>query len=394
MKRIISLPGLAVLLAACGGGGEEPPAAKLVQLPAGDVVLAPPATVYSLGAENGPEWQSFAHVSHVAFDANDNLYVLDRGVGKVFVYDTAGTFIREFGRSGQGPGELTFPLQLAVTPEGTVVVSDMRRRSFSMFDDSGAYVEEIPYEYRRALGGMEVRPHPRAGFVSVYQPNPGMKPDTSYMRLVWHSLDIDEEPRVLAAVRADPERLGAGTAAPDQAAFSHGFYWGVLPSGQAAVAHTRGYRIDVFSPEGTPERTIERPIQPRRTTAADREAERERRMGHLLEDAASLPPSVRKAAAKQMEELRFAETMPVIQEFGVDPFGRMWVRRGKTPAGEGGRVDVISAEGTYLGTFPAARVPLAFSRSGLLAYMEQDELDVQHVVVRRAPQNWGAIASR
>jgi hypothetical protein len=97
---------------------------------------------------------------------------------------------------------------------------------------------------------------------------------------------------------------------------------------------------------------------------------------------------------KQMEELEFATVMPVIQEFGVDPIGRMWIRRGRSPGGQGGRIDLIDANGTYLGTFPGARVPQAYSRNGLAAYMERDEMDVQRVVVRRVPAAWGAIAAR
>lgn len=393
MSRNIVALALLALLAACGQAG-DPPADDLVQLPAQDRELAAPTTVYTLGGQDGSEWESFAHIAHLAFDSEENLYVMDRGVGKVFVYDPAGKFIREIGRPGNGPGELGFPLQMAVTREGTVVVSDMRRRSFSMFQRDGKYVEELPYEYRRALGGMELRPHPQGGFVSVYQPKPGIKPDTGYLRLAWHSLNIDDEPRVLAQVRADRDRLGAGTARLDQPAFSHGFYWGVLPTGQAVVAHSAGYRIDIFSADGTLAQTLERPIAGRRTTAGDRQAERQRRIGHLVEDAATAPAAVRQAAVKEMEALTFAEVMPVIQELGVDPAGRIWVRRGTSVEMEGGSIDLISGDGTYLGTFAGSRVPLAYSPGGLAAYVEEDELDVQHVVVRRVPGSWGPVASR
>jgi len=394
MKRF-GLLGLSVFLAACNGGASaNPPAENVVRLPAQDRQVAAPAHVFTLGAEQGPEWQSFAHVAHVAFDSQDNLYVLDRGVGKVFVYNPNGAFVREISRSGQGPGELTFPLQMAVTREGTLVVSDMRRKSFSMFQPDGRYVEELPYEFGRALGGMELRPHPRGGFVAVYQPHPELKADTGSMRLVWHSLNIDDEPRVLAQVRATRDRLGAGTARVDQPAFSHGFYWGVLPTGEVAVAHTAGYRVDIFSPGGALARTIERTIQPRATTAADREVERQRRLAHLIEDAASTPPQVRAAAEKQVKELKFAKVIPVIQELGVDPAGRIWILRGATVDFKGGSIDLIGSDGTYLGTFAGTRVPVAYSPGGLAAYLEEDDLGVQHVIVRRVPSSWGGVASR
>ena len=394
MRRGIGVLGLVVLLGACGKEPIDPPAENRVRLAAQDHALPAPAEVYTLGAENGPEWQAFSHIGHVAFDGDDNLYVLDRGPGKVFVYDRNGKFVRAIGGNGQGPGELSVPLQMTVTREGTVVVSQMRRKSFSMFQRDGEYIEEIPYEYRRALGGFEVRSHPQGGFVAVYQPRPGIKPDTGSLRLTWHTLNIDDEPRVLAAVRADPRRLGAGTARVDQPAFSHGFYWGVLPSGEAVVSHTDGYRLDVFSPAGALVRTLERPIEPRTATEADREVERKRRMEHLVEDITTAPAEVRRAAAKEMERLTFAPVLPVIQELGVDPFGRIWVRRGTTPDDHGGSIDVISGDGRYLGTFAGSRVPLAYSPGGLVAHVEEDEMEVQHVVVRRVPGEWGGIAQR
>jgi hypothetical protein len=394
-NRALAFLAATVLLAACGGrGGDEPPADAVVRLPAEDRALPPPAPVYAIGAEDGAEWESFAHLGHLAFDADDNLYILDRGAGKVFVFDSTGRHIRSFARSGQGPGELAFPLQLAVTREGTVVVSDLRKRAFSLFGRDGAYRDELPFEYTRGVGGMEVRPHPGGGFVTVYQPAPGMQPDTGHLRLVWQSENIDRKPQVLAAIRSDPRRLGAGVAAPNQPAFSHGFYWGVLPTGEVAVTHTAGYRIDVFGGDGKPRLTLERPIDPRPTTDADRQAERDRRMAHMIEAAGSVSPAVRQAAQQEMEKLTFAETMPVIQEFAVDAFGRMWVRRGTTPGGTDGRIDVIAADGRYLGTFPGARVPQAFSPSGLAAFVEEDEMEVPHVVVRRAPRTWGAAAAR
>jgi hypothetical protein len=395
MKKTIGLLALATLLGACGGAAADAPlAGNVIRLPAEDRPLPPPATAYTVGAADGAEWESFTHIAHMAFDGDDNLYVLDRGAGKVFVFDSAGTFVRAIGKSGSGPGELTFPVQLAVTREGTVVVSDMRRRSFSLFRRDGTYLEELPFDFRRSLGGMEVRPHPRSGFVTVYQPRPGATPDTGHVRLVWQSVDIDDEPRVIAEVAADPRRLGAGIAAPNQPAFSHGFYWGVLPSGEAAVTHTAGYRIDIFSPDGRAARTLQRPIEPRSTTAADREAERKRRSAHMVGDMANAPPQVRQAVMEEMQRLTFAGIMPVIQEFGVDAHGRLWVRRGATPDGEDGKIDLIAADGTYLGTFPGARVPQAHSSGGRAAYVEEDELGVVRVVVRRVPRGWGAVASR
>ena len=51
-------------------------------------------------------------------------------------------------------------------------------------------------------------------------------------------------------------------------------------------------------------------------------------------------------------------------------------------------IDVIGADGIYVGTFPAgsgAVMFAAFGPGGLAAYVEHDELDVPTVVVMRVP---------
>ena len=62
---------------------------------------------------------------------------------------------------------------------------------------------------------------------------------------------------------------------------------------------------------------------------------------------------------------------------------------GSTP-GSGlrrGPIDVVTAEGRYVGTFPAGatKMPDAFGPGGLAAFIELDDLDVASVVVRRLP---------
>ena len=71
--------------------------------------------VFRIGVLDGEPWEMFGAVREVAFDAQGRLYILD-GLGgfggqgvRVLVFDAGGTFIREFGRSGNGPGEFRMP---------------------------------------------------------------------------------------------------------------------------------------------------------------------------------------------------------------------------------------------------------------------------------------------
>ncbi|HEX2189597.1 MAG TPA: hypothetical protein VHG51_11895, partial [Longimicrobiaceae bacterium] len=61
----------------------------------------------------------------------------------------------------------------------------------------------------------------------------------------------------------------------------------------------------------------------------------------------------------------------------------IWVERTGESWGEPGPIDVVTAEGRYLGTVTGQALPDAFSASGRAAYVERDEDGVQRVAVRQ-----------
>ncbi|MDE0520350.1 MAG: hypothetical protein OXH79_00135, partial [Boseongicola sp.] len=91
-------------------------------------------------------------------------------------------------------------------------------------------------------------------------------------------------------------------------------------------------------------------------------------------------------ASFQIEERYFPE-VPVLRSLATSWNGRIWVqRRGEHPESDG-PIDVVTADGEYVGTFStdATAMPDAFGPDGLAAFIEFDEFDVARVVVRRLP---------
>jgi len=383
--RLLRLVGLTMLLGACGVNPGRP-FEDALQLPQEDRELTQPTLLYSLGSADGPPFSSFEHLAHVAFDEDDNLYVLDRGAGKIYVYDRQGRFTREIGKSGRGPGELAFPVRLAVTRDGMVVVSDLRQTGFALFDRKGTYQRNQPFPFRQAMGGVELRPHPIGGFVSENQPLLGAKGDAGKIRITWHSVPTGS-PRVITAVAWSPDRLASATVGPRETVFLPRFAWGVLPKGETAVTRTAEYRVDILDGNGRMVRRIERPIAPRRVTARDREGERQRRL-NALTGGEAIPASTRQIALKEVDRLQYADVMPVIQDLATDRAGRLWILRDTRPDARSGRIDLVSGDGVYLGTIQGTRLPVAFSRGGLVATIEEDSLGVQKVMVSRIAADW------
>lgn len=79
---------------------------------------------------------------------------------------------------------------------------------------------------------------------------------------------------------------------------------------------------------------------------------------------------------------QFAEEIPVVRRVSVDWGSRMWITRSDA-VGADGPIDLIEADGTYVGTLLGSPTPDAFGPNGLLAYITEHELGTQSVVVVR-----------
>jgi len=87
----------------------------------------------------------FNHPDGLALDANGNLYVSDAN-HHVQVFDTDGSFLREFGERGSSNGELLFPKGMAVSSSGTLYVADEQNDRIHVFDGGPNVLELIGFD--------------------------------------------------------------------------------------------------------------------------------------------------------------------------------------------------------------------------------------------------------
>src|SRR5690606_7454703 len=78
----------------------------------------------------------------VGTDGEGRLYVLDRPNHRVVVFDAAGRHLRVLGREGGGPGELQWPFNMSVAPDGTVSVYDAGKHALVRFGPDGEVLDE------------------------------------------------------------------------------------------------------------------------------------------------------------------------------------------------------------------------------------------------------------
>lgn len=89
------------------------------------------------------EWGGFSSPRGIAVDpASGKVYVTDGFNHNVQIFDRSGTLISQWGSSGSGNGQFSFPTGIAVDSAGNVYVVDANNDRVQVFDSSGAYLHQ------------------------------------------------------------------------------------------------------------------------------------------------------------------------------------------------------------------------------------------------------------
>ena len=433
----------ATLLAAALAAASPLAAQEVVELPGRDQRLDTDfEEVFRVGVLNGESWEMFGTVREVGFDARGNLYVFDglgSGLGgeglRVLVFDPSGTFVREFGSSGEGPGEFSRPAGYTVMRDGTTIVSDMGHRAYQLFDESGNFMRMV--RTSDAPGGISIATgimaDPRGGAVIAGNPgisissvgsNTASTPPTSRpvlrLGLGGEVIETDTVADGWLPPRGEPGEglsgnikvggrtvdLGSmfgGLVMPS--IFEPSLLAGVLPDGGLVYSDSSAYALKVTPPDSRDvARIISRPFRPESVTDAIKEEYEEQREARMQDAgragfSAGANVMIRSSSSSggggsqpasmsfTMPEPTYYPELPVLRALFTTWEGRIWVRRRGDEPQSDGPIDVLTAEGEYLGTFPedAIEMPDAFGPDGMAAFIELDDFDVARVVVRRLP---------
>ena len=406
-------------------------AQQRVTLPQRDRDLAgTPATVLTVGREEGESWELLSNVSGVDFDAADNLYILDAGNHRVVVVDARGRLVRTIGRRGGGPGELLAPSALAVLADGTIAVADLGRAALSIFERDGSFRYNLPFVDSLGQPGPEQRnstptlqPHANGlavfGSVRIAMGGPqGAGPIAPPADVPVYVRPLAERApaRVLYRIPRDPPLLRTSGGENDRTVRNVPRLlvpqpaWAVLPDGAVAAVHgtSPDYRVYLVDATGRTTRVLQRAIPPRRVSREDRERAREQLAERMRSGAGMMRVEVRAEGGnvqrsvttgggrgpdeavirEQLRDAQFGDVVPVVTGLRADARGRLWIARAPRRVGDPGPIDLVTADGRYLGTLPPQPLPDALSRSGLAAYIALDEFGVEQVVVKRLPPAW------
>lgn len=386
----LGITGSALVACAIQLAGVPPVGAQeVIELPAEDRWLgADFEELYRVGSMQGDRWDTFGRVGAVAFDATGNLYVLDTPAAGISVVDLEGNLVRRFGRVGEGPGEFVGDaapmLDLAILHDQRIAVFDAGRRAFVLFGPEGDFERNVPFggAHWVIIPGLQADPGAES-VISTGAVRHFDAPEFSHRPVMRYVLSGDEVLHDTVAMGWKPPG--------DPEAFAPVLRAGVLPGGGVAFTDSSGYAIKITASEGGVDRVLTRPFRPVPVTEGLKAAYLERELEALQASGERASDPMQQAMADfrrgQLEAMEYYPEVPVVRSLQTSPQGTIWVRRTGDEPDSNGPIDLITADGRYLGSFAlgATNLPSAFGPDGLVAFVERNDLDVQTVVVRRLP---------
>jgi hypothetical protein len=90
----------------------------------------------SIGVDEGAEEYMLGRVNGI-WASDENIFVLEAQLPAVRVYDYGGTYVRQIGRGGEGPGEYASPMFLGGDDQGRIFVADYGTQRIALFSATG-----------------------------------------------------------------------------------------------------------------------------------------------------------------------------------------------------------------------------------------------------------------
>ncbi|MCK4414504.1 MAG: hypothetical protein KAY32_13270 [Candidatus Eisenbacteria sp.] len=296
--------------------------------------------VWRAGGEDGEVF--FGLITQAVSDAAGNVYLLDTQLSEVRAFSPTGEELATLSREGEGPGEVRSPADLFFLPDSTLGLVQLFPGKIVRLDRDGNPAGTI------TIGGAD----PTQGGFSVLLDGRSRKDDiviagihigqveggqdrTSYLASC--TLEGEEQTRFLSKEsRLDFQNFEINE---EDQYFVYPRRWAIGPRGEVYAASFRNrYAIEVFAPDGTPERVIERAFEQRPRT--------EKEMARI---EAAIDAQTRQFPGEVKTEI--GKNEPALTSIRVGPGGEIWVlsSRGTVDQPEGimQTYDVFDAQGDF-----------------------------------------------
>jgi hypothetical protein len=359
---------------------------------------------------NASKDTQFSSWIDVDYSAHGEIFVVDRLVHNVRVYDRNGKLLRVIGRRGGGPGELDYPDHVLLSND-TLLVMD--RTSINRFSLDGRYITRAAYQmnfHDAKLGKVGIAPQtfdvtPKGLVTSanlhVMTPRTDEKPRPDTTSLFYMSgVDGAIEKPFMQVVSSEFYSFANGVG-HRVALFAPESYFAVTSDGRVLVDARDGVSVDEYRNGAKTKRLLLMPSR-RATTAADVDSliERQRRLTEDMLKGPDLkaPKGFLKDVVTSLRKLPRQRFFPVADKLIPSNDGSVLMLRPDLSKGgfEWRKVygttvwDVISRDLTIIGRveFPENFTPMIM-RGDVVIGKHIDEDDVPSIIgykLKRPPE--------
>lgn len=372
-------------------------------------------TVAAVGDALAEDAYQFDQITdeRLAGDADGAFYVLDGQGKRVLKYDRTGAHIATYGRSGEGPGELSQPLGMTLGPGDTIWVTDFSNGRLTGYPQGGGDARTVPYTEDQGVPSPVLAALEDGGFIQSFRPmfnfrggpgglqretgSEGERPRIPLVRLTGDARPVDtlwavpEPPNDMVTLEMD-QRVMIMMMTRE---FWPDLQWRPFSDGTVVVSDTADYFLRFVRPDGTVERVIARHPAARLATEEDREYIRERERERSAAESGGIrigggggpdEATRQKMLEERLSKMTFADRIPRIVDLRVDAMDRLWVAVSEEVPDSIARIDVYDRAGQLLGELRDFPLPDVFSGTDGIGLLQRDDLDVQQLLITRLVQ--------
>lgn len=305
----------------------------------------------SIGGSEGKGEYLFSVLRDIATDDEERIYVLDSKVAHIKIFDGKGQYIKTFGKKGQGPGEMSRPSSLEITPQNEIAVNDPSARKIHFFNLEGNFSRAVSQTNRAFFPDLKVDEDGNIAasyMILDEEVTYVLKKFTPQLK----DLNTIFSTKILEYPYIDP--------------FFPECYWDVLQGDKLVWGFADKYELYILDSKGKLVKKITKEYDPVKITEEEKEKFIEERFG----GPENIDPIVK---------LSWNEHHNAFIYLCIDDRGRIFVRTyEKGPVKDEYYYDVFDPDGKYLTKIPLKSRPYVIKKDRLYT-IEEDEQGYQTV---------------